>query len=225
MDFDNKVAITRTDFDDKAALWDADPMKTARANAVAQGIRDGLALAPTLRGFEFGCGTGLLSFALRDALGELTLADTSPGMLAVLREKIARAGIANMHPVQLDLLSDPPPTTRYDLAYSLMTLHHIPDTAAILRALHDLLAPGGHLCIADLEHEDGSFHEHDPSVHNGFERGALQNLLENTGFTDVRFTTVFTIEKERGGERRDYPVFLMIARKSDQAPTQTMPTR
>ena len=91
---------TPSDFDTRALTWDDDPMKTARAEAVAAGIRAGIPLTPGTKGLEFGCGTGLLSFALRDALGEITLADTSAGMLSVLREKIAANGIAHMRPVR-----------------------------------------------------------------------------------------------------------------------------
>ena len=39
-----------------------------------------------------------------------------------------------------------------------MTLHHIHDLSTVLAAFATLLADGGHLCIADLEKEDGSFH-------------------------------------------------------------------
>ena len=50
---------------------------------------------------------------------------------------------------------------RFDLVYTLMTLHHIPDTAKILGSFQALLQPGGVLCIADLDKEDGSFHSHE----------------------------------------------------------------
>ena len=200
-------------FDSKAKTWDADPMKVARAEAVAVAIRAGVPLSTQMSGFEYGCGTGLLSFALRDDLDQLTLADSSPGMLDVLREKIATSGIANMHALQLDLTVDAPPAQRYDLIYSLMTLHHIPDTARTLRELHTLLAPGGHLCIADLEQEDGSFHDFDKSVHWGFAREALQQLAEQAGFRAVRFSSVFNIEKSKKDGPRNYPVFLLIAEK------------
>ena len=58
-----------------------------------------------------------------------------------LSEKIASAGVTNMHPIRLDLASDPLPAERYDLTYSLMTLHHIHDAKGILRKFHDLLGP------------------------------------------------------------------------------------
>ena len=121
-----------TNFDERAKDWDSDPKKIERAGAVAKAIRRAIPLSNEMEALEYGCGTGLLSFALQSDLGQITLADTSQGMLDVLSEKIASAGVTNMHPVRLDLASDPLPAGRYDLTYSLMTLHHIHDVNDIL---------------------------------------------------------------------------------------------
>ena len=202
-------------FDHKASDWDANPMHVERANAIAACMRRHAHLAPPMHGFEFGCGTGLLSFALRDAFGTITLADTSTGMLEVLRGKIAAAGIAHMQPLRIDLLADPKPAERYDVVYSAMTLHHVADTRRILEAWREILVDGGTLCIADLDTEDGSFHDDgDTEVHHGFARAALQALAEACGYTDVRFDTAYTVKKLRGDAPREYPVFLMVARKA-----------
>jgi ubiquinone/menaquinone biosynthesis C-methylase UbiE len=85
---------------------------------------------------DYGSGSGLLSFPLKDELGHITLKDTSAGMLAVAEEKIAAQGVANMSTRQTDLTAEPLPDERYDLIYSSMTLHHIPDTDAILKTFH-----------------------------------------------------------------------------------------
>src|SRR5512145_783218 len=116
-----------TNFDERAKDWDSDPDKVKRAKAVANAIRGLLPLTKEMNALEYGCGTGLVSFALQSNLGQITLADTSQGMLDVLGEKIASAGVKNMQPVRLDLASDPLPVERYDLIYSLLTLHHIHD--------------------------------------------------------------------------------------------------
>ena len=198
-------------FDQRAKTWDDDPMKTARAEAVAAGIRSLTPLASNMSGLEYGCGTGLLSFALQADLQQITLADNSPGMLEVLQQKIEARHISNMRPVNLDLTSDPLPQERYDLIYSLMTFHHIPDTDKILRDLYELLTGSGHLCIADLDSEDGSFHGLDFSGHKGFDRETLEQQAKNAGFRNIRFSSVFTIQK--GTPVREYPVFLMVAEK------------
>jgi len=202
-----------TDFDRKARDWDSIPGRAERARAVADAIRKRIPLTPGTGALEYGCGTGLLSFALHPHLGRITLADSSPGMLAVLAEKIAAGNIRNMFPILLDLSAEPPPPERYRLIYTLMTLHHIPDTSAILRAFHGMLEESGFLCVADLDAEDGSFHGPDFPGHKGFERGELKKICDRVGFRDVEFSTVFQVARETSGGNRDFPVFLMTARK------------
>ncbi|MEC9380558.1 MAG: class I SAM-dependent methyltransferase, partial [Candidatus Latescibacterota bacterium] len=75
-----------TNFDVKARTWDT-PEKAERAQAVADLIRSKVKLTRDMSGFEYGCGTGLLSFCLRDELGQIALADSSVGMLEVVEEK------------------------------------------------------------------------------------------------------------------------------------------
>ena len=201
------------DFDSKAREWDGNPVFVERGRKIAEAIRQQVTLDRAMHALDYGCGTGLLSFPLHDALGRITLKDSSAGMLEVLREKIAAQGVNNMTVRQADLTAEPLPDERYDLIYSSMTLHHIPDTDGILRVFHDLLNPRGHLCIADLDREDGSFHGIDIDVHHGFDRAALTAQAERAGFAEVRFDTVFEIIKETEAGARAYPVFLMVAKR------------
>lgn len=202
------------DFDSKAREWDENPVFVERGRKIAEAIRQQVPLKHDMSALDYGCGTGLLSFPLKDALGQITLKDTSAGMLEVLREKIAAQGVTNMTVRQVDLTAEPLPDERYDLIYSSMTLHHIPDTDNILRVFHVLLNKGGHLCIADLDKEDGSFHGVEVDVHHGFDHAALAAKAQQAGFADVRFDTVFAIVKETERGARAYPVFLMTARRS-----------
>jgi ubiquinone/menaquinone biosynthesis C-methylase UbiE len=196
-------------FDRAARRWDSDPVKVERAQAVAQAIRGQVPFQENMRALEYGCGTGLLSFALQPFPGRMTLSDSSPGMLQQLRRKIRTSRLDNMHPLQLDLSTDPLPAERYDLVYLLMTLHHIPDTRRILRVFFELLEPGGRLCIADLDREDGAFHGPGFEGHPGFERRTLQVLLAQTGFERAAFQTVYELERAA----RFYSLFLAVARK------------
>jgi ubiquinone/menaquinone biosynthesis C-methylase UbiE len=205
--------MTGIDFDSKARQWDADPAFVERGLKIAAALRARVPLGRSSTALDYGCGTGLLSFPLRGELGHITLWDSSAGMLSVLREKIAALGVTNMTVRQADLTADAPPDERYDLIYSSMTLHHIPDTDAILEVFHQLLRPGGHLCIADLDPEDGSFHGPEVDVHHGFDREELAAKLRAKGFTDVTFEPVFEIEKEIGGGTRRFPVFFMTTRR------------
>ncbi len=200
-------------FDSKAREWDENPVFVERGLKIAEAIRKAVPVHRHMNVLDYGCGTGLLSFPLKDELGTILLADSSDGMLAVVAEKIAAQRVSNMTPMKLDLMAEAPPAQRFDLIYTSMTLHHVPDTDAILRIFHDLLNPGGTLCIADLDKEDGSFHGPEVDVHHGFDRADLSRRAGWAGFNDMHFQTVFNITKEYPGGTRDYPVFLMTARR------------
>ncbi len=214
MTHNQTTQLDATHFDSKARQWDDNPVFRERGLKIADAIRQAVPLHRSMSALDYGCGTGLLSFPLKDELGTILLADSSSGMLEVVAEKIAAQGVINMTPVKLDLLIEPPPAQRFDLIVSAMTLHHVPDTNHILHIFHDLLQPGGTLCIADLDQEDGSFHGPEIDVHHGFDRADLSQRAAQAGFADIQFQTVFCIAKEQVTGTRDYPVFLMTARRA-----------
>ena len=201
------------DFDIKAKDWDSNPRKIERARIIAEGIRRFINLSPVMNALEYGCGTGLLSFALQPYLNHITLADSSPKMISVLKGKIDFSGVSNMTPVKLDLPTDPLPSDRYHLIYTLMTLHHIPDTEKILSDFCALLKRKGFLCVADLDKEDGSFHGPDFSGHKGFDRDELKEKLVKVGFRNISFTSCYKMTKEVDAGLRTFPLFLMAAEK------------
>jgi len=203
-------------FDEEAKDWDT-PESQERARNIAEAIRSNVPLSNEMTAFEYGCGTGQLSFELHNNIGPITLADSSTGMLEVLRDKIRSRSVNDMEPVNLDLTKDPLPDKHFDLVYTMMTLHHIPDTQLILNQFYELLNPRGYLCVADLDKEDGSFHGQDvEDVHKGFDRKELANLAKQRGFTNLKFTTAYKMEQEvnEHGETKLFPIFLMVAQKS-----------
>lgn len=202
------------EFDAKAGTWDTDPAKVERARRVAEAIAREVSLRPWMSVLEYGCGTGLLGLALHHHVQHVTLADSSREMLAVVRKKIAALGVNNATPIELDLLKGPRLDARFDVVCTLMTLHHIVDTDAILRRFHELSSDGGSLCISDLDREDGSFHGHGFHGHNGFDRDDLAARLVQAGFRNARFTTVGEIAKQAGGVTRRFPIFLTVCEKA-----------
>jgi ubiquinone/menaquinone biosynthesis C-methylase UbiE len=200
-------------FDQEAATWDTHSYRIERAQTVAQGIRADVPVTPRMTAFEYGCGTGLLSFALQPYLGHITLADSSSGMLAVLDEKIAAAGICNMTSLKVDLVSDPLPQLKVQLIYTLMTLHHIPETRKVLEGFYSLLDTPGCLCVADLDSEDGSFHGPEFTGHQGFDREALGQMVREIGFRKVAFRTIYHTPRQVAGSTIYFPLFLMTAEK------------
>jgi ubiquinone/menaquinone biosynthesis C-methylase UbiE len=202
-------------FDDEAKDWDNDPKKTERAIVFAKEIIDFIKPDKTLDALEFGCGTGLLSFQLKDIFKTITLADNSEGMIKVLQDKIVKEGVENFKPLHIDSLEGDLKINEYDVIYTLMTLHHIPDVNNIVNIFNSIMKRGGYLCIADLVKEDGSFHsEHDNfEGHNGFDREELSDILSINGFTIEYYKICFEIVKTIDDKDKIYPLFLMICKK------------
>ncbi|HXI81444.1 MAG TPA: class I SAM-dependent methyltransferase [Verrucomicrobiae bacterium] len=207
-----------TTFDERAREWDT-PERISRAARVAVAIKDAVPLRAADRLVDVGAGTGLLGLALVDDVGEVVLLDPSAGMIDVATEKLVASGLPSVRAVRHDLLVDPPPADRFDVAVSLLVLHHLEDTSAALAAIRELLVPGGRIALADLDTEDGSFHSKDAEGihHRGFDRAALVKLAVSVGFVDVATQTATVIgDAAEGGS---FPVFLLTGRRpTAQAP-------
>jgi predicted TPR repeat methyltransferase len=174
-------------FDERAATWDDDPAKVERAEAVALAIRAAVPLDRSMQMLEYGAGTGLVTQALRDFVGPVTMADTSAGMREVMNSKIASGAIPDGRVWDLDLATEAAPDEHFDLIVTVMALHHIPTLEPVLAGFADLIGNGGHLCVVDLEQEDGSFHGEGFDGHHGFNRTELGSWLGRAGFADVAF--------------------------------------
>ncbi|HEY6874324.1 MAG TPA: class I SAM-dependent methyltransferase [Geobacteraceae bacterium] len=197
-------------FDEAAASWDEEPWRVLLAREISDAIIAAAQPTPAMDAMDFGCGTGLITLFLHPHLRSITGVDSSPGMIDVLAGKIRALGLANVRTQLCDVERGERPAGRYHLIVSSMTLHHLAEQAPLFRLFADLLLPGGILCLADLDKEDGSFHDDMTGVHHlGFERPPVRGLLADAGFTDCRDTTASVIRKETG----DFPVFLISARK------------
>ncbi len=205
---------TPNDFDAKARTWDQDQAKVERAGRVASAIVREVPDLGQRRILDYGCGTGLLGFALAAHGATVTFADTSGEMLSVVREKLALGGSPGGAALELDLSAGGSTELRFDLACSLMALHHIPDTDDVLARFAAILHRGGALCLADLDREDGSFHGAGFDGHCGFDRADLGARMERAGFTAVRFSTVLEFEKGAAGTARRYPIFLAVGERA-----------
>ncbi|WP_457616195.1 class I SAM-dependent DNA methyltransferase [Lutibacter sp.] len=202
-------------FDKKAENWDNDPLKVERAKIIAKEIKRYLNPNKNWTALEFGCGTGLLSYFLKDSFKSITLSDTSEGMITVLNEKIKNQSLKNFNPILANLLEKDTLHDTFNVIYTLMTLHHIVDLNKAAKRFASLLKDDGYLCIADLVAEDGSFHANQPQFvgHNGFDKAKLSQLLIDHGFKMVHYNICFTIEKEVNNTIKKYPLFLMVCKK------------
>jgi 2-polyprenyl-3-methyl-5-hydroxy-6-metoxy-1,4-benzoquinol methylase len=193
-------------FADKAADWDARPVPVQISAGVFEALTRHVALAPELTVMDFGAGTGLIAGKLVAHVGRILAVDLSPAMLEQLAAKPELAGKVEI--VCRDLLVEPL-GRRVDLIVSAMAMHHVEDTAALLRSLFEHLEPGGRVALADLEREDGSFHPPGTTgvFHHGFAREALAAQLAAAGFVGVAFHDACVVEREG----RRYPIFLVTA--------------
>lgn len=197
------------EFDAKAATWDDDPTKVDRAQRVAGLIRAHVDLDTNMDVLEYGAGTGLVSQALTEHVGHITVSDRSVGMLEVLRNKVAAGLLGNAAVADLDLAAASNLDRTFDLIVSVMVFHHIPELDAVLQQMHALTADGGYVCIADLDAEDGSFHGEGFAGHHGFERDTFEADLVRAGFRDVEFHDAGTVTKDNG----EFGLFLAVARR------------
>jgi 2-polyprenyl-3-methyl-5-hydroxy-6-metoxy-1,4-benzoquinol methylase len=205
----------RRDFESVAARWDSNPGRVRIANEVASAIRREVALSPHMAVLDYGSGTGLLSLQLLQLVGSVCGADSSPAMLEVMANKIASQNLPNATTQFVDFENGAHATGSYDLIVSSMVTHHVPDTAALFTEWFRLLNPGGQIAFADLDTEDGAFHGDNTGVfHLGFDRTHLRKLLLEAGFTEVQDSTATTVRKEVEGQgKREFPIFLIVARK------------
>jgi 2-polyprenyl-3-methyl-5-hydroxy-6-metoxy-1,4-benzoquinol methylase len=202
-------------FDEKAQSWDEEPRRMAMGAAIARAVGtklDGLQ-KPWL--MDYGCGTGLCSLPLAGRCAAVLGVDSSTEMLARMATKARTAGLEHVTIRRHDLTAEPLVGFEFDAILCAMTLHHVREVEALLGRFHSMLAPGGLLALADLDKEDGSFHQDTRGVeHHGFARDWVRAQLQTAGFERVEFATAYEIEKPAAsGELRQYPIFLATTRK------------
>jgi ubiquinone/menaquinone biosynthesis C-methylase UbiE len=206
----------RSRFDEEAAQWDQNQGRVEVARSVGALICRKISLRSNWRVLDYGAGTGLLTLCIQPFVAEITALDTSDGMTAELRLKLANAHIENVQVRQWDLGAEPYPDGDFDLVMSSMTMHHIPDVPLVFKRMAQALRPGGRLAIADLEAEDGSFHADKQGVyHSGFERTQIADWLLKAGLVEIDICDAHSICKPNaGGQLRTYGLFLALARKA-----------
>lgn len=199
------------EFDNKAQMWDKEKMHFERSQAIADDMIKMFPQSPTMCALEYGAGTGILSFMLKDHFKYITMMDSSSEMVAVMNTKIAETKAHNLKAVFHDLESKPY-DGQYDIIYCQMVLHHVVAIENLFDEFKSILKPNGYLVIADLYTEDGSFHGEGFTGHHGFEIQSLSNWLMNKDFKTGMHKKCYIIKRpnETGGIT-EYPVFLLVA--------------
>lgn len=203
------------DFNKAAVDWDNE-RREKRAKIIANEIIKSIQIKEHSHALEFGCGTGLVSFNLIDKFDDITLIDTSPGMIETLNCKLQKLNVKNMIALHTNINTNSSlQGKKYDVIYTSMALHHVIDIRTALVNLYKLLNNNGYLCIIDLIEDDGSFHklEKDFHGHNGFNQKQLKCLLDELGYRNVVTHVFYNGIKIIEDAEIKYSLFIMVGKK------------
>lgn len=203
-----------TNFDLAAAGWDGNSMHWERSQAIANDIKTILPVAKNWRVLEYGAGTGILSFMLKDEVKEILMMDSSEEMVKVMQQKVTDSGTSNLIPTLFDMEKEDFSGEKVDLIATQMVLHHVTEVDALLKKFYAILNTGGYIAIADLYTEDGSFHGKGFDGHNGFDPKEMGEMLVAAGFKNPQYKPCFVMNKPiEGGEIKAFTVFFLTAQK------------
>lgn len=195
-------------FAHKSKSWDMNSRRVKNAQSIAELIVKNIILNKDMELMDFGAGTGLLSFFIAPFVKKIVAIDNSPSMLKEFELK-CKEFVCETEVIQVDL-SIETIDRKFDGIISSMTIHHLKDTLELFYKFYNMLDSGGFIAIADLDSEDGSFHNDPRGVfHSGFDRETLEAIAQKVGFSNIMFETAGIIKKAEA----NFSVFLMTARK------------
>jgi phosphatidylethanolamine/phosphatidyl-N-methylethanolamine N-methyltransferase len=147
---------------------------------------------------EVAAGTGLFAAAIAPRVGRLVATDYAEAMVALLRERVAALGLANVECERADIYALRFPPGSFDAVVAANVLHLVPDLPAALAALRRALRPDGRLVAPTFCHDEtplswlasraaalGGF-----PAHRRFSAGSLRRALEEAGLVVERTETV-----------------------------------
>ncbi|MGA1847624.1 class I SAM-dependent DNA methyltransferase [Deferribacter abyssi] len=200
-------------FDEIAFIYDCKPMHIERAKTIANAIKIMAPIQKEWKIADFGCGSGLLGLNFINDVRKIDMIDSSKNMLMILEDKIKKLHLVNINLKLMDIFNDNIPTKEYDMIITLMTLHHIKDLKGVIRRFSKMLKLNGYLAIADLDEEDGTYHDDGETAHNGINQDMLIQLTTKSGFKFLKKNTPYIIKKKVDKINKEYPVFLHLYKK------------
>ena len=195
-------------FEEKSKTWDSNDRRRLLSAGIAESILKNVILKPEMQVLDFGAGTGLISSQIAPFVKKITAVDVSQSMLEKLRSK---PDLQDKVEVLCQDITEKPIGIQYDLIVSAMAMHHVQDIETMVKQFAAHLKRGGQIALADLDSEDGSFHDvgTEGVFHLGFDRRQFEIILTKHGFVKVKFCDAYTIH----GASRSYPIFLAMATK------------
>ncbi len=116
-----------------------------------------LGVKPGMTVCDMGCGNGFYSLKLAQMVGpdgEVLAVDIQPEMLELLKQRAARARLANVKPIQGTLIDPKLPDGKVDLILCVDVYHEFSHPEHMLRAMRRSLAPNGLLVLVEFRAED-----------------------------------------------------------------------
>jgi 2-polyprenyl-6-hydroxyphenyl methylase/3-demethylubiquinone-9 3-methyltransferase len=106
---------------------------------------------------DVGCGGGILAESLARAGASVTGIDVAPRVLATARLHLHESGLEVDYREQTveDMAQEA--RGRFDVVTCMEMLEHVPDPASVIRALADLLKPGGQVFLSTLNRTPMAF--------------------------------------------------------------------
>ncbi len=195
-------------FEKKSKSWDMNSKRVQNAKSIADLIVKNIKLNNTMELMDFGAGTGLLGYCVAPHVAKIVAVDNSPSMLMEFKNKCDDFSCVT-EVIEKDLSTETI-DRKFDGIISSMTIHHLEDLSALFVKFYNMLEDNGFIAIADLDTEDGSFHNDNTGVfHHGIDRELLENIAIEAGFKDIKFDLASTINKPH----RQFTVFLMTGVK------------
>jgi len=145
--------VTKNRFKDWANEYDSTLGKVQRHHKLldlvveSSGVKEGELV------LDIGCGTGLLSLKFLEKADCLIYGiDSSPEMLEIFKEKIAKLNLSEKISLELEDAENLDfKNENFDIIASTVTLHHVKDKYPVIKRIYDLLKPGGRFLMGDID--------------------------------------------------------------------------
>jgi len=92
---------------------------------------------------DYGCGTGTTACELSTEVARIQAIDISSKMIELAKAKAGAANIENINFAQGDIFDEHFVKESFDAILAYNMLHTVPDAAAVVRRVYELLKPGG----------------------------------------------------------------------------------
>lgn len=137
------------------AAWLTRPERDAEEDATA--LHEALGLRPGQTACDMGAGSGYHTVRLARAVGptgRVLAVDMQPRMLALLRERVAEAGLSNVEAIEATASDPRLPDGACDLILLVDVYHELAWPEPMLAAFRRALTPAGRLALVEFRAED-----------------------------------------------------------------------